>query len=341
MHFVKYKLSLLVVIMLGFLAACSPQQEINEEVLLQGKTMGTTFSIKVYAQKEQLQNLNLLESVNTLLVDVNQSMSTYIADSEINQFNRLSANVVVPISEDFRRVTAESINIGLSTGTLDVTMGPLIDLWGFGPDKRPTKLPSDELIQSIQTQIGVDKLNLTQQGLSKSVDKLALSYSAIAKGFGIDKVAEFLESKGLTSYMVEIGGEIRVGSAKPNGEPWRLAIEQPDAPLGERKVHKILALSKLSMATSGDYRIFFEMDGVHYSHLINPETGKPILRDLVSVTVLHPSAMTADGLATALTVMGTKRALAYAEQHNLPVYLISKTPNGLVSSYSNAFAPYL
>lgn len=337
----KYNFFILIGILLAFLAACSPKKEANEEVLLQGKTMGTTFSIKIYAEKEQLQQLNLLESVNALLVDVNQSMSTYIADSEINQFNRLPANTEVAMSEDFRRVTAESIRLGKSTGTLDVTMGPLIDLWGFGPDKRPTKLPSDELINSIQSQIGVGKLSLTEQGLSKSVDKLALSYSAIAKGFGIDKVAEFLESKGLTSYMVEIGGEIRVGKAKPNGEPWRLAIEQPDAPLGERKVHKILSLTEQSMATSGDYRIFFEMDGVHYSHLINPETGKPILRDLVSVTVIHPSAMTADGLATALTVMGTERALAYAEQHNLPVYLISKTETGLVSRYSNAFTPYL
>ncbi|WP_256084410.1 FAD:protein FMN transferase, partial [Staphylococcus aureus] len=124
-------------------------------------------------------------------------------------------------------------------------------------------------------------------------------------------------------------------------QPWRIAIEQPDAPLGQRQVHRIIEPGNNGMATSGDYRIFYEMDGETYTHLIDPATGKPVKHDLVSVTVLHPSAMTADGLATALTVMGTERAKVYAEEHNLAVYLISKSNNGLVTYSSPAFAPYL
>lgn len=336
-----YKLFIVAVVVICLTACDEKPTSKRQEVLLQGKTMGTTFTVKVFVPVDKLQTLNLFSDVTDLLDDVNQSMSTYVQDSEINKFNRGPANKVFAMSADFRTVTAESIRIGKSTGTLDVTMGPLINLWGFGPDKKPTKIPSDELINNVKRQIGIDKLTLNGQGLSKSVDSLQISYSAIAKGFGIDKVAEYLNTNELTDYMVEIGGEIRTSGTKANGQPWVLAIEQPDAPVGERKAHKILKLSNISMATSGDYRIFYELDGERFTHLISPVTGKPVKQDLVSVTVLHPSAMTADGLATALTVMGTERAKDYAEQHGLPVYLISHTADGLTTYASSAFKPYL
>ena len=141
--------------------------------------------------------------------------------------------------------------------------------------------------------------------------------------------------------MVEIGGELRIAGEKPNNQDWKIAIEQPDAQPGERKVHRVLSPGTSGIATSGDYRIFYKMDGEIYTHLIDPATGMPIKHDLVSVTVLHPSAMTADGLATALTVMGMQKAQAYAEQHDLPVYLIGKSKEGLVTYSSPAFKPYL
>ena len=311
------------------------------EVLLQGKTMGTTFTVKVFVPEQQVSKLSLYSDVTDLLKDVNQSLSTYIPDSEINQFNRFPAAQAFTMSEDFRRVTVESIRLGLSTKTLDVTMGPLIDVWGFGPDNRPETVPSEETIREIQKRIGVDKLLVQGNDLSKSVDGLEVSYSATAKGYGIDKIAEYLDSLSLNNYMVEIGGEIRTSGYKPDNSPWVLAIEQPDAPPGERKIHKIIRVTDMSMATSGDYRIFYEIGGVHYSHLIHPLTGKPIEQDLVSVTVLHESAMTADGLATAINVMGTKEAIQYIESNNLAVYLISKTENGLETYASKAFQKYL
>ncbi len=315
------------------------EQAATQEVLLQGKTMGTTFHIKVFVPEEKLPSMNLFSEVKDVLAEVNQSMSTYIPDSEINRFNALPAGEVMPLSDDFRKVAAESIRLGISTKTLDVTMGPLIDLWGFGPDKRPSKRPSDEVLAGMLEKIGVDKLVLTEQGLMKTVDGLELSFSATAKGYGIDKVAELLESKNLHDYMIEIGGELRVSGAKPGNQPWVIAIEQPEA--GERNVHRTLEPGTNGIATSGDYRIFYEMEGHTYTHLIDPATGMPVKQDLVSVTVLHPSAMTADGLATALTVMGTERAKAYASEHNLAVYLISKTPEGLKTWSSPAYAPYL
>lgn len=323
-----------------FISGCGQSDE-PKELYLEGRTMGTTYHIKAYAKQDKLDSLNLLPEVNQLLKDVNQSMSTYIKDSEINNFNRIPAGQVMPISADFRAVVAESIRLGESTKTLDVTMGPLIDLWGFGPDKKPTKRPTDEALASMVAKIGVDKLKLTEQGLAKTIDGLELSFSATAKGYGIDKVAELLESHGITDYMVEIGGELRISGKKPNAKEWRIAIEQPDAEPGTRKVHRILAPGNNGMATSGDYRIFYEMDGVTYSHLIDPVTGMPTRHDLVSVTVLHPSAMTADGLATALTIMGMNKAQAYAEKNDLAVYLIAKSKDGLVTYSSPAFKPYL
>ncbi|WP_440589895.1 FAD:protein FMN transferase [Pseudoalteromonas pernae] len=336
-------LSFILVICLMALTGCdnAPSQPQQQELLLQGKTMGTTYNIKLYAPEQKLKNNTLHSDIEAALKDVNQSMSTYIPNSEINQFNRLGADEVLAISDDFRVVVAESIRLGFATKTLDVTMGPLIDLWGFGPDKKPTQRPSQEALDSMIANIGVDKLTLNEQGLSKSVAGLELSFSATAKGFGIDKVAELLEQKGITDYMVEIGGEMRIAGHKPNDKAWVIAIEQPDAPKGERRIHRTLELGSMGIATSGDYRIFYEMDGEVYTHLIDPQTGMPIKHDLVSVTVLHPSAMTADGLATALTVMGTERAKAYAEANNLPVYLISKTADGLKTYSSPAFAPYL
>lgn len=322
------------------IVGCSQSDE-PQELYLEGKTMGTTFHIKVYAKQEKLDSLNLLPEINQLLKEINQSMSTYISDSEINQFNQLAAGQVMPISSDFRAVVSESIRLGESTKTLDVTMGPLIDLWGFGPDKKPTKRPSDAELAAMINNIGVDKLMLTEQGLAKTRDGLELSFSATAKGYGIDKVAELLESYDLTNYMVEIGGELRVSGTKPSNAAWRIAIEQPDAPPGAREVHKVVEPGTNGMATSGDYRIFYEMEGETYSHLIDPITGMPSRHDLVSVTVLHPSAMTADGLATALTVMGMEKAQRYAKKHDLAVYLIAKSKDGLVTYSSPAFKPYL
>ena len=322
------------------LSGCGEKRE-SKETFLEGKTMGTTYHIKYYDEQAQLPASQLQLQIDAVLKDVNQSMSTYIKDSEINKFNRLPANQVMPISEDFRAVISESIRLGESTKTLDVTMGPLIDLWGFGPDKKPTKRPSDEELVSMIKNIGVDKLTLTTQGLAKTVDGLELSFSATAKGYGIDKVAQLLENHNITNYMVEIGGELRIAGEKLNNKDWKIAIEQPDAQPGERKVHRVLSPGANGIATSGDYRIFYKMDGEIYTHLIDPTTGMPIKHDLVSVTVLHPSAMTADGLATALTVMGMDKAQAYAQQHDLPVYLIGKSEDGLITYSSPAFKPYL
>lgn len=337
------RMSIVLTVSLGlFLVGCdNASHDPVKPLTLHGQTMGTTYNVKVFTQGKQLEGGELQQKIDDTLIAVNASMSPWVENSEINRFNGLKANEVMEISDDFRVVIAESIRLGRSTKTLDVTMGPLIDLWGFGPDKRPTKRPGKMQLDDMRAHIGVDKLVLNEQGLAKTKNGLELSFSATAKGYGIDKVALLLEQQGFRNYMVEIGGELRVSGTKADKAPWRIAIEQPDAPVGQRQIHKIIEPGNNGIATSGDYRIFYEMDGETFTHLIDPMTGMPVKHELVSVTVLHPSAMTADGLATALTVMGTERAKAYAQQHDLAVYLISKSDDGLVTYASERFKPYL
>lgn len=337
------RMSIVLTVSLGlFLVGCdNASHEPVKPLTLHGQTMGTTYNVKVFTQGKQVEGVELQQKIDDTLIAVNASMSPWVENSEINRFNGLKANEVMEISDDFRVVIAESIRLGRSTKTLDVTMGPLIDLWGFGPDKRPTKRPGKAQLDDMRAHIGVDKLVLNEQGLAKTQNGLELSFSATAKGYGIDKVALLLEQQGFRNYMVEIGGELRVAGTKANNKPWVIAIEQPDAPMGQRQMHKAIEPGNNGIATSGDYRIFYEMDGETFTHLIDPMTGMPVKHELVSVTVLHPSAMTADGLATALTVMGTERAKAYAQQHDLAVYLISKSDDGLVTYASERFKPYL
>ena len=233
----KKLVSIFVLLITVVLSGCFGSKEESQALVINGNTMGTTYTIKTFPAEQTLTADALKTDVDSLLVAVNQSMSPWVKNSEINQFNALAENTFMPISDDFKKVVIESVRLGHSTKTLDVTMGPLIELWGFGKDKRPTKTPSEQKINEVKQMIGVDKLILTDEGLAKSIDGLALSFSATAKGFGIDKVAELLESKGLSNYMIEIGGELRISGTKTEKQPWRIAIEQPDAPFGLRQVH--------------------------------------------------------------------------------------------------------
>lgn len=315
-----------------------PRENSNEvqPVLLQGKTMGTTFNVKLYPKPEQLQNNNLFELVNDELIRINSLMSTYIEDSELSRLNQTKAGEPMLLSADNMIVLNESQRLfEASGGAFDVTVGPLVNLWGFGPDGRVTTQPSEQALMAIRDRVGMDLLTIEGNSVTKQHDNLYVDFSSIAKGYGVDQVANLLEGLGITDYLVEIGGEIRVSGQKPDGSAWRIAIERPIAEA--REVQMVIEPKNLALATSGDYRNYFEVDGVRYSHTIDPTTGKPITHNLVSVSVLHPSSMTADALATMLTVLGPVAAIEYAEQENLPVYLIVKTEKGFKGIMSSRF----
>jgi len=325
-----------VLLMLG---GCFPSNDLaRQEYLMQGKTMGTTYNIKVVG--ENIDTVKLQQGIDEKLKQLNQEMSTYINDSELSTFNQSTSLESRSVSPGLARVLKEAIRLGkLSEGALDVTVGPLVNLWGFGPEYRPETVPSDELLAQTKARIGLDKLVFEQGMLSKSIPDLYIDLSTIAKGYGVDLVAEFVEVNGINNYLVEIGGEMRIKGFKHTGELWHVAIEKP---LGnERAVHQIIVPKDNAVATSGDYRIYFEVDGQRFSHIIDPKTGKPINHKLVSVTVIHPSSMTADGLSTAMMVMGEEKALAFAEANGLAVYIIAKTEHGFVEQSTVKFMQYL
>ncbi|MFQ3237080.1 MAG: thiamine biosynthesis lipoprotein [Paraglaciecola sp.] len=318
------------------IAGCS---EAPKEIHLFGQTMGTTYNVK-FVSVAGIKTDTLQQEIDVLLVEINKLMSTYDPNSELSQFNQWQSTKPFKLSVQTLKVLTEAKRLGaLSGGVLDVTVGPLVNLWGFGPDAKPDKKPSAQAIAAVKAKTGLDKLILLDDGAQKTDPDLYIDLSTIGKGYGVDVIAELLEQYNLTNYLVEIGGEMRVAGHKVTAEQWRIAVEKPIS--SERSVQEIISIGSNAIATSGDYRNYFEEQGVRYSHLIDPRTGSPISHNLVAVTVIHPSSMTADGLATALIVMGKEAALALAQQNALAVLLITKE-NGEFKEYTTAeFRPYI
>jgi thiamine biosynthesis lipoprotein len=330
-HFLLLSTALLV------LGACTPAPP--ADVHLSGPTMGTSYNVK-YVGSEGIKPERLQAEIDSLLVDINQLMSTYISDSELSRFNQHRQTDNFPLSRETLKVLLEAKRLGdLSEGMLDVTLGPVINLWGFGPQSRPEKIPSEADIQKAKSITGLDKLMLGDTWARKQEPKLYVDLSTIAKGYGVDRVAELLEKHQLENYLVEIGGEMRVSGNKSSGLAWRIAVEKPLN--SQREVQRVISIGNNAIATSGDYRIYYEEQGVRYSHLINPLTAKPITHNLVSVTVVHPSSMTADGLATALNVMGKDKAVLVAKKNKLAVLLITRENDEYIEYTSPEFSLFI
>jgi thiamine biosynthesis lipoprotein len=319
------------------LAGCEPKQE-----NLDGKTMGTYYSIRFVPGEETPAVEALQAEIDKRLEQVNDQMSTYRPDSELSRFNASrEVNQPFPVSAATTEVVLEALRINRVTdGALDVTVGPLVNLWGFGPEGRPNKVPSAAELALRRVWTGIDKLSVEGNALVKSIPELYVDLSSIAKGYGVDVIAQYLQSQHVKNYMVDIGGEVRTRGHNGEKKPWRIAIERPTAGV-EQQAHLVIEPGEMSIATSGDYRNYFEHDGVRYSHTIDPSTGKPINHNLVSVTVISPQCMTADGLSTGLNVLGPDRGMALANLMGIPVFMIVKTTNGFEERYSEAFKPYL
>ena len=250
-----------------WLSGCSPATTLPQEQELYGSTMGTTYSVKFFSQ-QPVDNQALQQQLDQELELINDLMSTYRPASELMQFNQQQTTVPFTISEQTAKVIAEAIRIGKQTnGVLDITVGPLVELWGFGASGRITERPDAQTLSAINDYVGIDKVSLSGNQLVKNDARLALDLSTIAKGYGVDRLAEILEAAGITDYMVDIGGEMRVSGSKPD-RAWRVAIEKPVA--GNRAVQRIITPGDMAIATSGDYRNYFEQDGIRYSHLIDP-----------------------------------------------------------------------
>ncbi|WKE64887.1 FAD:protein FMN transferase [Gallaecimonas kandeliae] len=319
------------------LVACSQQPA---EVKLAGRTMGTGYHISYYDGGGLPAPQDVKAAIDARLVQVNNQMSHYQPDSELSRFNKSSSTQPFPVSPATAKVIGEALRIGkLSEGAYDVTIGPVVNLWSFGPEKRPERVPTDAELAQRMSEVGQDKLHVVGNTLVKDRGDINVNLSSIAKGYGVDVVGEYLESLGIANYVVEIGGEVRVHGSKPKGEAWRIAIEKPD--VNGEAVQEVITPGNMAVATSGDYRNYFEENGVRYSHLIDARTGKPIQNRLVSVTVVAPTCMVADGFSTAVSVLGPEKGLELAKDQGLAVFLVVKTDSGFEERYTDNFKPYL
>lgn len=284
-----------------------------------GETMGTEYVIKAL-QNNELDSDKVDQAIKQTLQDINQSMSTYIADSEVSLFNAVDHTNSVAVSPELQQVLAESLAIStLTEGAFDITVAPAINSWGFDADGKIVKQPEDAELQQMRDSIGYQLLSLTDSSLAKANPNTTINLSAIAKGYAVDKVAEQLESFGIENYLVNIGGELRAKGKNHQQQLWRVGIEKPEILGG---VEVVFPLENQAVATSGDYRNFITIGGQKFSHAIDPRTLKPIIHRLTSVSVLSDKASTADALATALLVMGEEKAYQFALKQGLSVHLI-------------------
>lgn len=330
--------SLLAVFVLGVLGC---NQGAREQVVgFQGMTMGTSFSMK-WVDVDEHQLAPVRREAGVLLGRINQQMSTYIDDSELSLLNQAKSGVALGLSPELLHVLSQAREISDRTrGAFDITVGPLVNLWGFGPDGHVTHQPEQASIDELKEKIGYQFLHIDPDAstLTKEYDQY-IDLSAIAKGYGVDQLAELLESHGIHRYLVEIGGELRIKGVKPGNQPWRLAIEAPEA--GSREVQQVISIQQGAVATSGDYRNYFEEDGVRYSHTIDPRTAYPIRHRLASVTVITDNCAEADALATALMVMGGEQGYNFAIEQGIRALFISKADEGFETRYTPGFEPYL
>jgi len=309
-------------------------------VTLKGATMGTRYSVVIADPPRAFDRRELKSGMESMLESVNAQMSTWRADSEISAFNTASSGSWRTVSHDMLGVVAEALRIGrLSGGAFDPTVGPLVDLWGFGPGSaNNTRVPTARQIERAarRTGLGHIRANPVRSALAKGRDGIEIDLSGIAKGFGVDRMAEFLDRRDIGNYLVEIGGELRAKGEGGQGGPWRIGIERPTT--APRRAMRIVGLDGGAIATSGDYRNFFEREGARYAHIIDPRTGAPVTHALASVTVIAPTTMRADALSTALMVLGPGDGPALAEREGIAALFLIRGGDGFAEIASSAFA---
>jgi thiamine biosynthesis lipoprotein len=328
-------------IILFFTTGCNGKKE----VLLSGKTMGTTYHITILTGYFQNSD-DLKDKIDHRLKEINQSMSTYIGDSEISRFNASRKNGErIKVSADFLAVMAVAEKIyQLTGGAWDPTVGPLVNLWGFGSAGEKNRVPRKDEIQARLPEIGFKHIDITAQGfLVKKKPDISLDLNSIAKGFAVDAVSDLIRKQDLENYLVEIGGEIYASGLRTDGKPWRVGINRPqiDAPFNQ--VYKVVLLRNQAFATSGDYRNFFILNGKRYSHVIDPRTGYPVANGVVSVSILADTCTFADGLATAIMVLGPESGLELVNRiDNVECLIVVEEKSGALKDYfSSGFKDYL
>lgn len=302
--------------------------------------MGTAWSVKIIIDNTdtELEKNQVKDQIVSQLITIDRLLSTYKTNSELSKFNQQQTLDWIAVSSDFFNVMVAAREISeLSRGAFDVTVAPVVNLWGFGPDLHQIEIPTQLEIDHALQKSGFKniEIDLENQRLRKLTPEISVDLSAIAKGYAVDQIVLLLEKLDLKEYLVEIGGELRAKGRNANNLPWKVGIEVPSPQL--RQVYQAIELTDEAVATSGDYRNFFEIEGQRFAHTINPETGRPVEHTLASVTVIADNSMQADGWATAFMVLGLEQGLAIAEHLKLSVLFISRTDKSFTDHATTAF----
>ena len=320
------------------LSACQGESRLPEHVLT-GATMGTSFNIKLVAPDMNLDFEALGEDINQRLQAIDKVMSTYREDSDLSAFNASRSTDWVDVSSELCEAVEQSLVVSRETnGAFDVTVGPLVNLWGFGPGLVTVTPPVQADIDTAMTQTGYTHLSTdcSAPAIRKAIPELYVDLSGWAKGYAVDELGQLLDGKGLENYLAEIGGELRVRGHNSSRQKWAIAIEDPD--INQRAAQSVYRLTDVAVATSGDYRNYFEHDGQQYSHTIDARTGRPVAHNLASVTVVDRSAAFADAMATALLVLGPDAGPDMADELQVAGLFLIRNENELVVQTSSAFS---
>jgi thiamine biosynthesis lipoprotein len=323
---------------MGPVAACARPAHAT----IRGLTMGTSYAVELAAPIDDAVRTRLGELIEAELAAINRAMSTYDPRSELSEFNRRQDLRWVPASRGLLEVLDRASQISTaSRGAFDVTVGPLVDLWGFGPEIRTRRVPDDSMIERVRQSVGYQHLqaDLSARAIRKRDSRIQVDVCAIAKGYGVDRVAMVLDRQGIHNYLVEIGGELRARGTTAAGKPWQVGIERPV----ERGhvVGEIVALENRGIATSGTTEDFFEQDGRHYSHIIDPKTGRPVEHPPIAVSVVADTTMEADAWATALVVLGPERGYSLAQARGLAALFVTASGPTFDVRVTDAFRGHL
>ncbi|WP_448118332.1 FAD:protein FMN transferase [Pseudomonas serbica] len=320
-------------VLIGTLSACGNGESMES---FGGPTMGSTWSIKYVRHAGLPAPAEVQAQVEKILAEVDRQMSTYRIDSDIERFNALPANhclvMPAPILELVR--VGEQLSVQ-SEGSFDLTVEPLLNLWGFGPQAREEKIPTAQALADARRRVGHEHLRIDGDRLCKNA-AVEVDFNSIAAGYAVDTIAAKLEAMGIHDYLAEATGELKAAGRKPDGTPWRIALEEPRD--DQQVTERIIAVDGYGLSTSGDYRHYFVQGGQRFSHTLDARTGTPVSHNLASVTVIHPSALMADGLSTLLLILGPERGWDYAEKHGIGAFFVMRTDTGFVTRSSQAFA---
>jgi thiamine biosynthesis lipoprotein len=299
-----------------------PRKELKQYKIT-GATQGTYYAITYYADN----NENLQPAVDSLLKNVDRSVSTYLPTSLISRLN--DNDTTATADQIYETVFKKSLEVSAKTeGAFDITVGPLVNAWGFGFSKKAQV--DQAMVDSLLPLVGYKKVSLSKGKLIKSDPRIRIDFDAIAQGYTSDLIGQFFETRGIGNYLIDVGGEVLGKGLKPDGNRWNVAIEMPAKnSMDERKIQAILTLKDMAISTSGSYRKYYEENGIRYSHTIDPANGYPVKHNLLSVSVLANDCITADAYATAFMVMGLEKSKEFLSRHGeLEAYFISDDNKG-------------